>query len=195
GDATAAAIAELSKISGSAASVAAAVSSGDATAAAIAELSKISGSAASVAAAVSSGDATAAAIAELSKVNAAIGGIASAVRDGRLPPAPVNLEVDVAGIVAALEAAAAKLDGSQRSRGERATGDTHPQEIRVVNKIPDTFLYVMKEQFEIMQSWIEPFAQVNARQDGQLTELQQTLDKLTHRWGRVIDKLENSDRS
>ena len=43
--------------------------------------------------------------------------------------------------------------------------ETTPREIRVINKIPDTFLYVMKEQFGIMQAWMEPFAKVNARQD------------------------------
>ena len=171
---------------------------GDATAAAIAELSKLNRAAESVAAAVSSGDATAAAIAELSKVNAAMGGIATAVRDGRTPPTPVNL--DVSAIVAALERAADRA--AERAETPTVRGDTPPaaaaslpQEVRVINKIPDTFLYVMKEQFAIMQSWMEPFAKVNERQDQQLSELGETLKKLTDRWGRVIERLEASEKN
>ena len=165
---------------------------GDATAAAVAELGKISGAAA-----------------ELSNIHAAVGGLAATLREGRAaptapPPPPVSLEVDVAGIVAALEAAAAKLDGVQRAAGSAgpeasggagASGGGEPREIRVVNKIPETFLYVMKEQFEIMRTWMEPFAQVNARQDQQLSELGETLRKLTDRWGRVIERLEASEKN
>ena len=67
-----------------------------------------------------------------------------------------------------------------------------PAEVRVINKIPDTFLYVMKEQFAIMQSWMEPFAQVNARQDQQLNELGQTLQEIIARYDKVIKRLEQS---
>ena len=53
----------------------------------------------------------------------------------------------------------------------------------------------MKEQFAIMQSWMEPFAKVNERQDQQLSELGETLKKLTDRWGRVIERLEASEKN
>ncbi len=75
------------------------------------------------------GDTTAAAIAELSKFATAMGGIEAAVRDGRSVEAP-KLEVDVAGIVAALESAAARLDEGQRSRRERATSEAAPRSRR-----------------------------------------------------------------
>jgi len=57
---------------------------------------------------------------------------------------------------------------------------------------PDTFLYVMKEQFGIMQAWMEPFAKVNARQDQQLTELGETLKEIIGRYDKVIKRLEQT---
>ena len=50
-----------------------------------------------------------------------------------------------------------------RPKARRPSGEKHVakrrggrQEIRVVNKIPSTFLYVMKEQFALMKAWMEP---------------------------------------
>ena len=50
----------------------------------------------------------------------------------------------------------------------------------------------MKEQFAIMQGWMEPFAKVNARQDAQLNELGETLKEIIGRYDKVIKRLERS---
>jgi|GEM_PF-3659413 len=50
----------------------------------------------------------------------------------------------------------------------------------------------MKEQFGIMQAWMEPFAKVNARQDQQLTELGETLKEIIGRYDKVIKRLEQT---
>ena len=121
------------------------------------------------------------------------------------PPAaapPVDLTPLTAGLkdttdrlIAALAAAQAEPTAATAPPAVNAPAAPPaalPAEVRVINKIPDTFLYVMKEQFGIMQSWMEPFAKVNARQDEQLSELGATLKEIIGRYDKVIKRLEKS---
>ncbi len=75
-----------------------------------------------------------------------------------------------------------------------SNGDGEPrrQEITVINKVPATFLYVMKEQFELMKAWLEPLTRLTAGQDGQLTEVRRAVEHLTERYERTIRRLEQS---
>jgi hypothetical protein len=67
-----------------------------------------------------------------------------------------------------------------------------PQEIRVVNKVPATFLYVMKEQFELMKNWLEPLTRLTADQDSQLKIVQESLRKLASQYEQMVARLERS---
>ena len=65
-----------------------------------------------------------------------------------------------------------------------------PQEITVVNKIPATFLYVMKEQFALMKGWLEPLTRITADQDDQLKELHVKIEQVLGKYDTMIDRLE-----
>jgi len=64
------------------------------------------------------------------------------------------------------------------------------QEIRVVNKIPATFLYVMKEQFALMKGWLEPLTRITADQDDQLKSLHTKVETILDKYDTMIDRLE-----
>jgi DNA-directed RNA polymerase subunit L len=64
------------------------------------------------------------------------------------------------------------------------------QEIRVVNKIPATFLYVMKEQFNLMKGWLEPLTRITADQDDQLKSLHTKVETILEKYDTMIDRLE-----
>jgi hypothetical protein len=66
------------------------------------------------------------------------------------------------------------------------------QEITVVNKIPATFLYVMKEQFALMKGWLEPLTRITADQDDQLKELHTKIETVLTKYDTMIDKLERN---
>lgn len=66
------------------------------------------------------------------------------------------------------------------------------QEIRVVNKIPATFLYVMKEQFELMKAWMEPLTRITADQDHQLTQMRGSIQDIVARYDDMIQRLEKN---
>ena len=65
-----------------------------------------------------------------------------------------------------------------------------PYEIRVTNKVPDTFLYIIKEQFELMKHWLEPLTRITAHQDSQLEHLATSMQQIADRYDRLIDRLE-----
>ncbi|MFI4860420.1 MAG: DNA repair ATPase [Phycisphaerales bacterium JB063] len=67
-----------------------------------------------------------------------------------------------------------------------------PHEIRVVNKIPSTFLYVMKEQFALMKGWLEPLTRITADQDDQLKSLHTKVETILERYDTMIDRLEKN---
>ncbi|MFK7788632.1 MAG: AAA family ATPase, partial [Phycisphaeraceae bacterium] len=66
------------------------------------------------------------------------------------------------------------------------------QEITVVNKIPATFLYVMKEQFALMKGWLEPLTRITADQDDQLKGLHDKIEQVLVKYDTMIDRLERN---
>ncbi|MEM9348446.1 MAG: DNA repair ATPase [Planctomycetota bacterium] len=66
------------------------------------------------------------------------------------------------------------------------------QEITVVNKIPATFLYVMKEQFALMKGWLEPLTRITADQDDQLKGLHDKIEQVLGKYDTMIDRLERN---
>ncbi|MEM6258570.1 MAG: DNA repair ATPase [Planctomycetota bacterium] len=66
------------------------------------------------------------------------------------------------------------------------------QEITVVNKIPATFLYVMKEQFALMKGWLEPLTRITADQDDQLKGLHDKIEQVLGKYDTMIDRLEKN---
>ncbi|MEM9019386.1 MAG: DNA repair ATPase [Planctomycetota bacterium] len=67
-----------------------------------------------------------------------------------------------------------------------------PHEIKVINKIPATFLYVMKEQFNLMKGWLEPLTRITADQDDQLKELHVKIESVLMKYDTMIDRLEKA---
>ena len=68
----------------------------------------------------------------------------------------------------------------------------HRQEITVINKVPATFLYILKEQFGLMQRWLEPITRLAAGQEAKLEQVAAAIADLTAQYERTIERLENS---
>lgn len=68
--------------------------------------------------------------------------------------------------------------------------DGTPVEIRIVNKIPATFLYILRAQIDLMRGWLDPLTKVNDRQDGQLQAIRDQLVATTKRYEQIMETLE-----
>lgn len=154
------------------------------------------------------GDAGAAAVAQLAALNEGLVGLGRTLGE-RLGerPAPAadaapwqaaldRVEAPLRAIEAALREGGAPAGGAgKKARGKaeaaaEAPGAPAPQEIRITNKIPDTFLFILKEQFKLMQAWMEPITRTNADQDGRLDAVAGKLADLTQRYEEVIARLD-----
>ncbi len=93
-------------------------------------------------------------------------------------------------------AAPAEAEPSRPVPAGRPSIDTaspgSPFEIRVVNKVPATFLYVMKEQFELMKAWMEPLGRLAASHEGPAQQIQASLQAITMRYDDIIQRLEKN---
>ncbi|MEM7518396.1 MAG: hypothetical protein AAF368_15925 [Planctomycetota bacterium] len=65
----------------------------------------------------------------------------------------------------------------------------------MINKIPATFLYVMKEQFKLMQAWMEPLTRITADQDDQLKQMRGSIQQIVSRYDDMIQRLEKKRAS
>jgi len=75
---------------------------------------------------------------------------------------------------------------------ETITGEPSPYEIKVINKIPETFLLVMKQQFDLMKAWLEPMTRINASQDEDIRKIREAIDLLVNKYQKMIDRLEST---
>jgi hypothetical protein len=71
-----------------------------------------------------------------------------------------------------------------------ARHDMAPIEVRVVNKVPATFLYLLRAQFDLMRGWLDPLTKVNQHQDEQLYEIRKSLELMTQRYEKIITGLD-----
>jgi len=67
-----------------------------------------------------------------------------------------------------------------------------PMEVRVINRVPETFLIVLKEQFNLMRSWLDPLVRLSTGQRAELDELRTALATLGDRYEQIIEQLERS---
>jgi hypothetical protein len=107
---------------------------------------------------------------------------------GNLPVAAPMAE-GTSGVGAGDETASAKISGGASPPANAAPAQPS-QEITVVNKIPATFLYVMKEQFALMKGWLEPLTRLTADQDDQLKGLHDKIEEVLGKYDTMIDRLE-----
>lgn len=103
---------------------------------------------------------------------------------GKLPAAPQHAPA------APLKPTPEQSEGSDRPDSQPPSHAHASQEIRVVNKIPATFLYVMKEQFALMKGWLEPLTRITADQDDQLKSLHTKVETILDKYDTMIDRLE-----
>jgi hypothetical protein len=71
-----------------------------------------------------------------------------------------------------------------------ATSNTSAIEVKIVNKVPATFLYILRAQFDLMRGWLDPLTKVNQRQDDQLAEIRSKLIEMANRYDHIIRGLE-----
>jgi hypothetical protein len=76
-----------------------------------------------------------------------------------------------------------------------ATASTSAIEVKIVNKVPATFLYILRAQFDLMRGWLDPLTKVNQRQDEHIVEIRSKLIEMANRYDHIIRGLEAQDTS
>jgi hypothetical protein len=66
--------------------------------------------------------------------------------------------------------------------------------IEVVNKVPTTILSVLREQFRLMQHWLEPLNRQSAAVSTEILALRQTLQETLAGYKILVDRLEEAAR-
>ncbi|MCA9118430.1 MAG: hypothetical protein KDA79_25370, partial [Planctomycetaceae bacterium] len=64
-----------------------------------------------------------------------------------------------------------------------------PHRITVVNRIPPTLLDVLRQQFELMHSWMEPVFRAVQSQQTEMVGLKRSLDETLASYASLIEKL------
>lgn len=118
----------------------------------------------------------------------------SALAEGASAPlrtSAVTAQVDETPVAGQAPPATPQASETPESVGAKPpAAQSLPHEITVVNKIPATFLYVMKEQFNLMKGWLEPLTRITADQDDQLKDLRNKIGLVLEKYDTMIDKLE-----
>ena len=65
-----------------------------------------------------------------------------------------------------------------------------PYRVEVVNRVPRVFLSIIREQFRLMQQWMEPLTSISQQNRAGLEALQKKLDEATQRYDELMGELE-----
>ena len=84
------------------------------------------------------------------------------------------------------------------SRGEpnvpaNLPAEVSPYRVEVVNRIPRVFLSIIREQFRLMQQWMEPLTRATAENRAGYEQLQQQLAEAMAKYDSLIDELTDDD--
>ncbi len=78
----------------------------------------------------------------------------------------------------------------ERSAGDRSSMDVESGRITVVNRIPGTVVAVLKQQFRLMNQWLEPIHQASQNQQADMAALRQQLDECLALYQKLIERIE-----
>jgi hypothetical protein len=65
------------------------------------------------------------------------------------------------------------------------------QKVQVVNKVPRSFLDVIKTQFDLMQRWMQPILSVTETHTAEMRELKTAVEQTNQRYRQLIERLES----
>ncbi|MCC5830996.1 MAG: DNA repair ATPase [Phycisphaeraceae bacterium] len=167
------------------------------------------------------GDQTAAVVAQLSRFNEGLGQIGSAIERAKGENGkPLVTKFDDQAIEAAsqlssrLDALAAAAQRWIEERAERpepaepppatpaaadpptpeeVTGQPSPYQIRITNRVPEAFLVIIRQQFDLMKAWLEPLSRITADQEGRIKQVIDSLESLADKYQGIIRRLEESE--
>jgi len=84
------------------------------------------------------------------------------------------------------------VDDDVDSKPDAQTVTAGGQTITVVNKIPQSLLKVLRQQFRLMEGWMEPILQHTSNQQDDMKELRQRLEKCLENYEQLIGKVQES---
>ncbi|NQT38088.1 MAG: DNA repair ATPase [Planctomycetes bacterium] len=89
-----------------------------------------------------------------------------------------------------------------QSRAAAASDDVQPelqapppQEIRVVSRVPSAILSVLRNQFQLMQGWLEPIHRSTSLQTSEMKKLRELIDGNQQKYQELIGQLEEAART
>ncbi|MEO1981926.1 MAG: AAA family ATPase, partial [Fuerstiella sp.] len=74
---------------------------------------------------------------------------------------------------------------------DKQSRETLPHKITVVNKIPPTVVGVLKQQFKLMNAWMEPIHSATQAQRKETGKLAKQLQECMNQYRKLIDRIEN----
>jgi hypothetical protein len=85
-----------------------------------------------------------------------------------------------------------ELKSAYTEAARAAAAEEHPQEIRVISKVPTSILSVLKHQFRLMQGLLTPILKHARAQDQELGEIRQLIDDNLSGYKNLIAELEEA---
>lgn len=131
----------------------------------------------------------------LDAIQKAVGrGVAEMIAADGKPAMPETLKASFdADVLELLRSLVEQLKAAQERAAIPAPPAPLPQ-IEVVNKVPNTILSVLREQFRLMQHWLEPLNRQSATVGTEVQALRQTLQETLAGYKILVDRLEEAAR-
>ncbi|MCA9055460.1 MAG: hypothetical protein KDA75_16580, partial [Planctomycetaceae bacterium] len=82
-------------------------------------------------------------------------------------------------------------NGDEESSGQSDTSSL-PDRITVVNRLPKTIYNVLEHQFNLMQGWLKPIAEMAIAQQGEIKQLRPMVEECLKHYRLLLSKLEEA---
>jgi len=139
-------------------------------------------------------------IAQLSTFNDGIGKIhevlAAATAD---QPTPSEDELSGTNVAQHVDALTQRLTAIQQTLTdgvgqlvELGRAESPAQNVNVMYRIPRPFLNIVKTQFALMQSWVEPIVEIAENSNANTTKLRAALEKVLTQYSSMVNSLEQA---
>ena len=87
------------------------------------------------------------------------------------------------------------LKGSSPAKAKAGDMDIIPDQVKIINTVPDFFTEILRDQLELMRTWMESTHKVSSENNNQLGALEAIIKDVDNKFSQILNNVEDAPKT